>query len=163
MIRKAVEADSEVIAGIYNHYIENTAITFEEEKVSATEINRRIQNVQAAGLPWLVAVEDSVVVGYTYATKWKDRSAYRFSVEVTVYLAPGTRGKGYGSMLYIALMAELKACGVQSVIGGITLPNQASVALHEKMGMKKVAHFEKIGFKFDQWQDVGYWQKSLHS
>ena len=84
MIRDAVKGDSETIAHIYNHYIENTAISFEEKPVLGSDIQGRIENVQGAGLPWLVAVEEGDVVGYAYATKWKERSAYRFSVEVSV-------------------------------------------------------------------------------
>ena len=114
-------------------------------------------------MPWLVAVIDEAVVGYAYATKWKERSAYRFSVESTIYLANGTEGKGVGSVLYQALFNKLKLKGINNVIGGIALPNPASVGLHEKMGMEKVAHFSKVGFKFDEWLDVGYWQLKLHT
>tara|TARA_R110000751_G_scaffold150865_3_gene255832 strand:+ start:705 stop:1229 length:525 start_codon:yes stop_codon:yes gene_type:complete len=161
MIRDAVKGDSEGIAHIYNYYIENTAISFEETPVSGADIERRIENVQMAGLPWMVAVEDYAVVGYAYATKWKERSAYRFSAEVSVYLSNQVQGRGLGASLYETLFSKLKEGGINTVIGGITLPNPASVALHEKMGMKKVAHFENVGFKFNQWQDVGYWQLSL--
>ena len=101
------------------------------------------------------------MVGYAYATKWKERSAYRFSAEVSVYLSNQVQGRGLGASLYETLFSKLKEGGINTVIGGITLPNPASVALHEKMGMKKVAHFENVGFKFNQWQDVGYWQLSL--
>ncbi|MDQ7734448.1 N-acetyltransferase family protein [Halomonas sp. SpR1] len=161
MIRDAVEGDSDSIAHIYNFYIENTAISFEEKPVSGSVIQTRVESVQGLGLPWLVAVEDDAVVGYAYATKWKERSAYRFSVEVSVYLSNQVRGRGLGAKLYDAIFSKLKENGIHAVIGGITLPNPASVALHEKMGMKKVAHFEKVGFKFDQWHDVGYWQLNL--
>ncbi|MEL7967999.1 arsinothricin resistance N-acetyltransferase ArsN1 family B [Vreelandella neptunia] len=161
MIRDAIKGDSEAIAHIYNHYIENTAISFEEKPVLGSDIQGRIENVQGAGLPWLVAVEEGAVVGYAYATKWKERSAYRFSVEVSVYLSNQSHGRGLGAKLYETLFSTLKEGGIHAVMGGITLPNPASVALHEKMGMKKVAHFEKVGFKFDQWHDVGYWQLSL--
>ncbi|WP_422414009.1 MULTISPECIES: arsinothricin resistance N-acetyltransferase ArsN1 family B [unclassified Endozoicomonas] len=163
MIRDVLISDARAIAEIYNYYVENTVITFEEQAVSASEFKSRIQSVQSLGLPWLVAIENSSVVGYAYATKWKDRSAYRFSVETTVYLSQESCGKGLGSKLYNALLSELKNRNVKSAIGGITLPNPSSVSLHEKMGMKKVAHFEKVGFKFNQWQDVGYWQLSMHT
>ncbi len=163
MIRDAVKGDSEAIAQIYNDYIEHTAISFEETPVSNSDIERRIESVKRAGLPWMVAVEDNAVVGYAYATKWKERSAYRFSVEASVYLAHQMRGRGLGAELYETIFSKLKECGIHTVISGITLPNPASVALHEKMGMRKVAHFEKVGFKFDQWHDVGYWQLSLHN
>lgn len=161
MIRDASKNDSEAVAHIYNYYIENTVISFEEQTVSGSDIQRRVETVQEAGLPWLVAVEDNVVLGYAYATKWKERSAYRFSVETSVYLSSHAQGRGLGVALYEAMFPRLKAKGIHAVIGGIALPNPASVALHEKMGMKKVAHFEKVGFKFNQWQDVGYWQLEI--
>lgn len=161
MIRDAVKGDSEAIARIYNHYIENTAISFEEKPVSGAVIQARIESVQSAGLPWIVVVEGDTVMGYAYATKWKERSAYRFAVEASVYLSNQAHGRGLGAKLYETLFSKLKESGIQTVIGGITLPNPASVALHEKMGMKKVAQFEKVGFKFEQWHDVGYWQLIL--
>lgn len=163
MIRDAIAGDSHAIADIYNVYIETTAISFEEKPVTDSDIQGRIESVQGAGLPWMVAVEDGAVVGYAYATKWKERSAYRFSVEVSVYLANQMQGRGLGAKLYETIFFKLKEAGVHTVIGGITLPNPASVALHEKMGMKKVAHFEKVGFKFNKWQDVGYWQLNLNT
>jgi L-amino acid N-acyltransferase YncA len=158
MIRDAIEGDSQAIAEIYNYYIENTAISFEEKAVSGNDIQSRIASVQDAGLPWLVAVEGDAVVGYAYGTKWKERSAYRFAVEASVYLSSQAHGRGLGVSLYETLFSKLTEAGIKTVIGGITLPNPASVALHEKMGMKKVAHFERVGFKFNQWHDVGYWQ-----
>ena len=161
MIRSATIRDAEVTACIYNHYIANTVITFEERTIAPEQMAERIETVTSAALPWLVAEHDGHVLGYAYATQWKGRSAYRFSVETTVYLAAEATGRGIGSALYEALFTDLEARDVHVAVGGITLPNPASVALHEKLGMKKVAHFEQIGFKFGQWLDVGYWQKTL--
>lgn len=161
MIRNADKGDSDAIAEIYNYYIEHSVISFEEKPVSGADMLRRVENVQEAGLPWLVALEDDVVVGYAYAAKWKERSAYRFCVETSVYLSKEMLGRGLGASLYEVIFTSLQEAGVHTVIGGIALPNPASVALHEKMGMKKVAHFEKVGFKFQQWHDVGYWQRHL--
>ena len=161
MIRPATTRDAEAVARIYNHYIANTTITFEEQAITSPQMAERIGKVALASLPWLVAEHDGRVDGYAYATQWKERSAYRFSVEITVYLAPEAVGRGIGSALYEALFAELDKRGVHAAIGGIALPNPASVALHEKLGMKQVAHFEQVGFKFGQWLDVGYWQKTL--
>ncbi|MFA6312228.1 MAG: arsinothricin resistance N-acetyltransferase ArsN1 family B [Sterolibacterium sp.] len=161
MIRPAIATDADSIARIYNHYILNTIITFEEQAVSAQEMAERIAEVTSASLPWLVAEDDGRIVGYAYASKWKGRCAYRFSVESTVYLDPDCVGKGYGTRLYESLFASLRECGMHVVIGGIALPNPASIALHEKLGMKKVAHFGEVGFKFDKWIDVGYWQATL--
>jgi len=160
MIRPAIGSDAESIAAIYNHYVINTVVTFEEQAVSAAEMADRIVETDSAGLPWLVIEQAGVVVGYAYASKWKGRCAYRFTVEATVYLAPNAGRQGFGTMLYEALFAELKRKSVHVVIGGIALPNPASIALHEKFGLQKVAHFKEVGFKFKQWVDVGYWQGS---
>ena len=160
-IREAVADDAKAIADIYNYFILNTTISFEEEPVTDTEVAKRIAGVQDAGLPWLVVEQDHKVVGYAYATKWRVRHAYRFAVESSVYLGPEDASKGTGTFLYTALMERLRAKGYHLVIGGIALPNDASIALHEKLGFEKVAHFKEVGFKFDRWIDVGYWQKRL--
>lgn len=161
MIRPASPADAEAIAGIYNHYIQHTAVTFEEEAISGIEMARRMDEVSQASLPWLVTELDGKVVGYAYASKWKTRIGYRFSTEISVYLDPSHPGKGLGSQLYTRLFEILREKGLHTVIGGIALPNAASVALHEKFGMEQVAHFKQTGFKFGQWIDVGYWQRHL--
>jgi phosphinothricin acetyltransferase len=161
VIRPAVAADAGTIAAIYNHYITETIVTFEEEPVSATEIEGRVAEVQAASFPWLVAEETGRVVGYAYASSWKTRCAYRFSLESTVYLAPAQTRRGLGSRLYGTLLPELRGLGIHAVVAGIALPNAASVALHERFGFRKVAHFPEVGFKFDRWIDVGYWQLTV--
>jgi L-amino acid N-acyltransferase YncA len=160
-IRVATASDADRIAEIYNHYVAKTVVTFEEEPVTGGEMRRRMDEVFASMLPWLVAESGAGVVGYAYATKWKARSAYRFSVETTVYLAAGLGRRGLGSRLYEELFRVLKEKGVHAAIGGIALPNDASVALHETFGMRKVAHFEEVGFKFGKWVDVGYWERIL--
>jgi L-amino acid N-acyltransferase YncA len=160
-IRAATAADAAAIARIYNPYVRETVITFEEAEVKADEMASRIADVAAASLPWLVREVDGRLTGYAYATRWKARSAYRFSVETTVYADREQLGAGAGTALYEALFEELRKREVNAVIGGIALPNERSVALHEKFGMKKVAHFEQVGFKFGRWVDVGYWQTRL--
>lgn len=159
-IRAATPADASGIAAIYNHYITHTVVTFEDEPVSPAEIAERMEDVRSAALPWLVAEESGRVVGYAYATKWRTRSAYRFSAEVTVYLGHEDTGRGIGSNLYAQLFPMLQAKGMHAAMGGIALPNEASVALHEKFGMRKVAHFPEVGFKFGRWVDVAYWQRT---
>lgn len=161
LIRAATAADAEAIAAIYNHYVLETIVTFEEEPVAPQEMARRIAEVQAAGLPWLVAEEGGLIAGYAYATPWRSRFGYRFSVEVTVYTAPGQAGRGVGSRLYGELLPLLEAQGRHAAMGGIALPNDASIALHEKFGFRKVAHFREPGIKFGRWIDVGYWQRVL--
>jgi phosphinothricin acetyltransferase len=161
MIRPATAADAAAIAAIYNHYVADTIVTFEEEAVPASEMARRMGELAAAGLPWLVATAGDRVLGYAYANKWRVRRSYRFSVETTVYLDHTATGRGLGAELYTALLAELKTLGAHAVIGGVALPNAASVALHEKLGFQKVAHFREVGWKFNQWIDVAYWELIL--
>ena len=161
MIRPATLADAEAIAHIYNHYVLETVITFEEVAIPPTEMAERIARTNAAGLPWLVAEQDGRVIGYSHASKWKDRTAYRFSVETTIYLVPDCQKKGIGTSLYRELHARLKQMNMHSAIGGIIHPNPPSEALHEKLGYRKVAHLKEVGFKFGKWIDVCYWQCSL--
>jgi phosphinothricin acetyltransferase len=160
-IRSASASDSEALARIYNHYIRTSVITFEESEVTPQEMASRMAKIHQLSLPWLVAENAGVVIGYTYASKWRERSAYRFAVESSVYLDPARTAQGIGSQLYRELIANLRAKPVHRVIGGIALPNASSVALHERLGFKKVAHFQEVGFKFDHWVDVAYWQLAL--
>jgi L-amino acid N-acyltransferase YncA len=160
-IRPATAADSAALAAIYNHYVTHTVVTFEEEPVAAADFAARMEAVRREALPWLVAEEVGRILGYAYATSWKSRSAYRFSTEATVYLAPSETERGLGTLLYAELFPILQKRGIHAVMGGIALPNEGSVALHEKFGMRKVAHFEAVGFKFDRWIDVGYWQRTF--
>jgi len=161
VIRSATEDDSNSIADIYNHYILNTVVTFEEQAVSQGEVSGRIRRVLSDYLPYLVAVQDDLVIGYAYAAKWHERSAYRYSAETTIYLESHHVGKKVGSDLYSVLLEHLKERGLHVAIGGIALPNPRSVALHEKLGFRKVGHYKDVGFKFSQWIDVGYWQRVL--
>lgn len=123
-------------------------------------MKQRIENVSAS-LPWYVEEQDGEILGYAYATPWRVRSAYRFSVESTVYVAASHAGKGIGKRLYQTLIADLRQRGIHVVLGGIAQPNVASVALHESLGFEKVAHFKDVGRKFEQWVDVGYWELRL--
>ena len=162
VIRPVAKEDIPVICEIYNHYIEHTTVSFEESCVSDAEMTERIERVLSADYPWLVAEYDGCVLGYSYAFRWRERSAYRYAAEVAVYLAKDAVGKGTGTQLYQHLFELLRKRGVTTVIGGIGLPNPASVALHEKMGLKQVAHFNRVGYKFDTWLDVSYWQGDIH-
>jgi phosphinothricin acetyltransferase len=159
-IRPATVQDAAEITAIYNHYIEHTVITFEELLVDVNEMQTRI-NQTSANFPYLVYEREGSLVGYAYATQWRPRSAYRHSVEVTIYLQKSQGGLGVGSALYSELVTQLRQRGFRTAIGGIALPNAASVALHEKLGFEKVGHIKQVGFKFEQWIDVGYWQLML--
>ena len=157
-IRMATVEDATAIAAIYNPYVADTCITFETEPVQAAGMAARITEVLDAGLPWLLAEDAAGAAGFAYASKWKGRCAYRFSVESTVYLHRDHTGRGIGRALYGRLLEEIRARRMHAVIGGIALPNAASVALHQRLGFRKVAHFEQVGYKQDRWVDVGYWQ-----
>jgi L-amino acid N-acyltransferase YncA len=157
-IRPARAADAAALARIYNHYVSETCVTFETAPVTQAEMARRVAETADEGLPWLVAERAGVPAGYAYASKWKGRCAYRYTVESTVYLDPALQGQGIGRPLYAALLDAVRALGMHAVIGGIAQPNPASVRLHEALGFRKVAHFEQVGFKQGRWVDVGYWQ-----
>ncbi len=161
IIRPARATDAGAICAIYNHYIATTTISFEEAPVTGAEMAQRIAAVMEAGLPWLVMLEGETLVGYAYATKWRVRAAYRYSVESSIYMAPEYAGQGAGRQLYEALLAQLRERDLHLVIGGIAQPNEASVRLHERLGFRKVAHFSEVGLKFGRWVDVGYWQLQL--
>lgn len=153
--------DVDACAAIYNHYVAHTTVTFELEPVDGREFAARIDAVTAHGLPWLVLVDANGVRGYAYAAPWRVRPAYRHSVEVSVYLAPDAIGRGFGAQLYLALIERLQAWGAHALIGGVALPNAASVRLHESLGFTQVALFREVGYKFGAWIDVGYWQRLL--
>jgi L-amino acid N-acyltransferase YncA len=161
MIRNVKPEDATAIADIYNHYTKNTIITFEEEEISESDLADRIKDVISDHLPWIVAEIDGEILGYAYTTKWKSRSAYRYTVESTIYLAPEKVGHGVGSRLYKELISRVKQANMHAIIGVIALPNPSSVSLHEKFGFKRVAYFEEVGTKFDKWIDVGDWQLLL--
>jgi L-amino acid N-acyltransferase YncA len=161
IVRPASAADAEAIARIYNYYIDNTVITFEEEPVSAQVMAARMAEIHGLSLPWLVAEIENAVVGYAYASKWKVRSAYRYAVETTIYLEHGREGHGIGTTLYSGLLPILRERGIHVAIGGAAVPNEASAALHEKLGFEHVATFHQVGFKHGRWVDVAYWQLVL--
>lgn len=160
-IRDAIAGDGDALAAIYNPYIADTIVTFEEAPVSAADMRDRVADVQRAGMPWLVLDDDGRTRGYAYATTWRTRIAYRHCTEITVYLDDTQWRRGYGTALYAALFERLLATDLHVVLGCISLPNEASIALHEKFGLSKVAHFSEVGFKFGRWIDVGYWQRTL--
>lgn len=159
-IRDVTADDAAQICDIYNHYVHNTAITFEQQPVSVPEMQARIESY-ASAYPWLVAERDGLLLGYAYATRWRTRAAYDLTVESTVYVADAARGSGIGRPLYLALLDALREQSIHAVVGCIALPNPGSVALHEKCGFEKVAHFAEVGRKFDRWVDVGFWQVLL--
>ncbi|MCU4155961.1 N-acetyltransferase [Carboxylicivirga sp. A043] len=160
MIRLVQMEDAPVIAAIYNHYISHSISTFELEPIEMAEMARRIKSISRQ-YPYFVYEEDNQLLGYAYASEWKSRKAYLQTVESSIYLHPEAQGKGIGTMLYTRLIDELKTLNIHAVIGGISLPNEASIALHEKLGFEKIGQFKEVGRKFDKWVDVGYWELVL--
>ncbi len=158
MIRSVQPTDAAAICAIYNHYVLHTTISFEEEAVSPEAMAQRIAG---ATLPWLVWEEQGVLLGYAYASPWRVRAAYRHAVESSVYLAPGATGRKLGLQLYQHLLDALRRRDLHCVIGGIAQPNPASEALHRRLGFRKVARFEQVGWKQGRWIDVDYWQVML--
>ncbi len=159
-LRAATEADAAAICAIYNPYVHDSVITFEQAPVAVSEMAQRIRDT-TAHYPWRVAEVDGKVVAYAYATRWRTRAAYDQSLESTIYVEQNHTGRGIAKPLYLELLHELKTQGVHAVVGCIALPNDASVALHERCGFVKVAHFPQVGRKFGRWVDVGFWQITL--
>jgi L-amino acid N-acyltransferase YncA len=160
MIRPVQMSDAAAIARIYEHYVITTTISFETEPPAADEIAARIQKIMARH-SWLVYESEGALLGYAYTSTFRERPAYQATVEATIYLDPAAIGRGLGRMLYQALLDDAATKGYREALGVIALPNELSIKLHEKLGFVKVAHLEKIGYKFDQWIDVGIWQKHL--
>lgn len=156
MIRPVTIKDARAVCGIYNYYVKNTVTTFEEAPVSIREMENRIRDISAQ-FKWFVWEEGGELTGYAYMHKWKDRTAYRFAVEDSIYLKHGHEGKGIGKKLLAALLESLEKTNIHTVVAGITVPNERSAALHEQFGFKKIAQFPEIGYKLDRWLDVGYW------
>jgi phosphinothricin acetyltransferase len=163
-IRPAADDDFAAIAAMTNHYI-TTAIHFAYQPVSPDDL--RAQWQRGAGRhPWLVAVEedgevDGEVIGYAKAGEWRSRDAYRWTAEVGIYIAAARRGAGVGRALYTALLDLLVAAGFRSAIGGITLPNPASIALHRALGFEHVGTVRDAGYKLGAWHDVAFYQRRL--
>jgi phosphinothricin acetyltransferase len=156
-IRFATPKDARAIREIYAPFCEGTPVSFETQPPSVAEIRRRITKTLKA-LPWLVSEQAGKVVGYAYASRHRERAGYRWSVDVSVYVRAGYRGRGIGRALYSSLFAILELQGFRNIVAGISLPNPASVALHESMGMQKIGVYPGIGFKCGRWHDVGWWQ-----
>ena len=166
MIRFASPDDAAAICSIYNYYVENTTVSFEEVPVRTAEMEERIRKI-GSKYPYLVWQEtDSAnagdINGYAYVNTWRERSAYRYSAETSIYLRDGFQRKGIGNKLMEKLLEEVRKTEIHTLVAGITLPNDGSVGLHEKFGFKRTACFSEIGRKFGKWIDVCYWQLILN-
>lgn len=153
MIRRVELQDAKAITTIYNEYVEHSVATFETEPLREEDMRNRIAGI-AAHFPYFVYEEEGKVTGYCYAHLWKERAAYRHTLETTVYLASGHEGKGIGKALMERLIEECRRDGYHALIACVTEGNAVSDALHLRLGFKQVSHFEKVGLKFGRWLDV---------
>ena len=152
--------DAAAIADVYAPYVRDTFISFETVAPDAGEIGERMRRI-GVQYPWLVAVSGGQVAGYAYACENRSRLAYRWSVDAAVYLHPSAQRKGIGRGLYRRLFALLRAQGYVNAFAGITLPNAASVGVHEAMGFTLIGVYRRVGYKLGAWHDVGWWQLAL--
>ena len=153
MIRPVKSEDASAITRIYNEYIVNSTVTFEEEPLQEEEMRKRILSISAHH-PYFVYETEEGIIGYCYAHPWKERSAYRYTLETTVYLTPACIGKGIGELLMQQLIHSCRTMGYHALIACITEENQWSIHFHERLGFKQVSRFEKVGIKFNRWLDV---------
>ena len=158
--RVATVADAGAIAGVYAPYVRDTAFTFEIDAPDAAEMAARIVRI-ADQYPWLLASDDGELIGYAYACENRSRAAYRWSVDVAIYVRATTQRRGVGRALYARLLAILREQGYVNAFAGITLPNGPSVGLHHEMGFILVGAHRKVGYKLGAWHDVGWWQRVM--
>lgn len=161
-IRMARLEDAEAILSIYNPYIEQTAITFEYDKVPVEAFQERMKKIQSY-YPWLVCEIEGTVVGYAYGSQYKERAAFAWDCECSVYVADKAHGKGIATLLYKKLLNLLTLQGFYTAYALITVPNEKSVALHHKFGFLEVGTFTKTGYKFDTWWDLLIMEKRLNN
>lgn len=160
-IRPVTLSDTDALLAIYAPYVTETAITFEYTVPSPSEFSKRIQAVSSR-YPYLAACQDGVIKGYAYASEFKSRAAYGWSVETSVYVEKHSGGQGIGSLLYQELEALLARQNICNLCACIAYPNPESIAFHEKHGYQTVAHFHKSGYKFDTWYDMIWMEKFLN-
>ena len=160
MIREVCLKDAKDIAEIYNTYIEQTTITFETSPVNEEEMRKRIQDI-SAHYPYFVYEKNGEIIGYCYAHKWKEKKAYNHTAETTIYLKRNQCGKGIGKELMNTLIDACKEKGIHALIACITVPNEASVKLHESLGFQQVSRFYEVGYKFDRRLDVYDFERLL--
>jgi len=159
VFRAATEADAPTLAAIYGPHVVQSGVSFEDKAPDAMEMARRIG---ASPLyPWIVAEREGVVIGFASASRFRERAAYRWAVETSVYISGDMQGQGFGRMLYRALIATLTEQGFTQAIASITLPNEKSIDLHEAVGFQRGGVFRAVGWKQGQWRDVGVWQHDL--
>ena len=162
-IRDATAADLPHVREIYNHYVMNSTVTFDEESMTLADLKHKFQKITTKKMPFLVAESPSgQLLGYAYVYPWKEKAAYRFTVENSIYLGPASTGKGLGKVLLGELIDRSKAAGLKEIIAVIADRGaEASIAMHKSFGFKEIGHMGKVGFKFNRWLGTVLMQKSL--
>jgi phosphinothricin acetyltransferase len=162
-LRPAVDRDVPHMLEIYNHYVANSTVTFDEDALTLKEMRVKFRDVERLGFPWLVAVSPSgMILGYAYVTPWKAKAAYRYTVEDSIYLSPAATGKGVGKALMARMLDDARDAGIKEVIAVIADKGaDASIAMHENFGFTKIGEMGKVGFKFGRWLGTVLMQKSL--
>lgn len=158
MIRNATKADAEEIVNIYNYYIEQTIITFDEKPLSVKQMEDKISDIQSKDYPFIIYESDNTVVAYAYLNTWRNRSAFDISLETSIYVNTQYQQKGIGKLLYKELILVAKQMKLHSLIAAISLPNESSITLHHKLGFELVGTFKEAGIKFEKLIDVEFWQ-----
>ncbi|MBN1648571.1 MAG: N-acetyltransferase [Spirochaetales bacterium] len=159
-IREAVRADAPAFAAIYNHYIATSVFTFDEKPCTEGFFEAKLERLSGQ-YPFLCAGEDGRIIGYAYASPFREKPAYRHTAETSVYLDYHYAGRGLGSLLYAALLDRLKSDGFKTAVAVLGLPNPASEKLHERFGFTNAGTLRQVGHKFGRWLDTGYWQLDL--
>ncbi|WP_298533241.1 GNAT family N-acetyltransferase [uncultured Algibacter sp.] len=161
MIRLVEVNDAEALLDIYNYYVLYTTATFDIEALSIETFKNKLNRINK-DYPFIVFEEDNEILGYAYGSRFRPKPAYNYVAESTVYVKHNAHGKGIGSKLYVELIRLLKKTDLHTVLGVLTIPNDASIRLHEKLGFEQVANLKEVGMKFGKWQNVGIWQLKLH-
>jgi len=160
MIRPLDVNDAQQLLDIYNYYVLNTSVTFDIEVLTIENFKDKLNTIKS-DYPFIVFEEDNKILGYAYGSKFRPKTAYNYVVESTVYVKHTAHGKQIGTKLYAELLQQLKNINLHTVLGVLTIPNDASIKLHEKFGFEQVANLREVGFKFGEWQHVGIWQLKL--
>lgn len=162
-IRPATLKDVPDMLEIYNHYVANSTVTFDEESLSLKEFREKFKHIEKLGFPWLAAVSDGgQILGYAYASQWRQKAAYRHTVEDSIYLGPAATGRGIGTKLMAEFIEACRAAGIREIIAVIADKGaEASIAMHQNFGFKDIGHMGKVGYKFGRWLGTVLMQKSL--
>ncbi|MEZ5495591.1 MAG: N-acetyltransferase family protein [Gammaproteobacteria bacterium] len=160
IIRNVLNSDIPQVVEILNHYVRNDSCTFQINTYSISEISEKIAEITKV-YPYIVMEEGNEVIGFAYASRWREKNAYDKSAETTIYLNPKHKYRGLGKILYQELIEQLREKNFRLLVACLTLPNPSSVRLHESLGFEKVGEFKDAGYKFNRWYNVGFWQKVL--